>query len=194
MLSNIKRFAAAVTVMAAAFSLFSCSDGLAQFKGALSAPPATAEVVTTLVSEQGTLTGEYTATYTDNGITVDYVRKTLAEINGDTTADGLVITDKGTLTVGLDGTPSQEIGGLVLSVLTRKITLNSRYFTPTINGGVLTFTVDKEHTFTVFGVALEYPVTVSIVTADGVLKAINMEYVTVSGKANLAATFYDTVA
>lgn len=192
-MSFVKRFSVFALFCALLLSAISCSGAypeLSDYGRALSeTAPIRATVTSTLDTELGTLSAEYTATWSD-GIEINYTKDKLSEITPGISKDELITEVSGSATVGRDGTLTGEISTLILNLLLCKINLDGEKLTYTEENGTLTFTVTKENTEAVLGTPLDYDVTGAIVKSEsGGVKSITVTYTAASGEAKAVCEF-----
>ena len=185
----IRRFIGAFVCLLLAVSTLAACGGAAElrpYKAALGdSTPTGAVLKTSLDSDLGELCAEYTAAFSDGAISVEYKRDTVTEFDPDIADSGKITETEGSYAKAADGTVTGEISPLVLSVLTRGITLDEGYISAYAVGeeGTLSFSVSAENTETVFGTPIGYGVNCKITLAEKRITVIELSYTAASGEA-----------
>ena len=191
---RIKLTALALCLVLAILLAVSCGTGseLRPYERALAdSTPARAAVTTSLDSGIGELNAEYNAVFTGASVSVSYVRDTVSEFDPAVSGSGKITETEGSYTKASDGTVTGEISPLVLSVLTRGISLDAELLTEPKIGedGTLSFSVSAENTEAVLGTPIGCGVNVKITISEKQITALELSYTAASGDALLKCEY-----
>lgn len=181
----LKRITALAAVACLLISIVSCGGkhkALAPFSASIEdSQPRVASVHSEIDSQLGLIGADYTASYSNGKITVDYTKNSVSAIGPETDEDDLFPTESGTVTINRDGTVTGKLGALVKSLLTLSIVLDGDAITYEVNGSSLSFTVTADNTERVFGVNIGYPVSATIVLSEDEIASVTLTYTAESG-------------
>ena len=155
--------------------------------------PVSAKITVELNAVLGDLNGEYNVDFNSDGsATVNYSYELFNEFNVDSVELGPKSTYTGVVTVSADGQLSEEIGGVAAAeAVSFDIALDEALFeTVTVESSVLRGTVKADNTYDILGVALDYDVELVILTGNGRVTSIIINYVAESGPIEITATYH----
>ena len=193
-MSVVRRSSVLFLVLAVLLTVLLCSCGetneLLRYDNALAAlPSGDAVVKTSLATELGELTAEYTAHTSDGTVSVTFERDTLSPITDKDSGAQLIVREEGSAEIASDGTVTGSLGTLVVSLLLGRIELDTELFTYTESDGILTLSVKADNTLAVFGTDIGYDVTAVITLTDGRISGITLEYTAAGGAAKAECEF-----
>lgn len=190
------RITALILALILALPLISCGkddenskpDPIKAYKNALSVTPSRAEAESSLTASVGRLEGSYAVTYTEDGVSVSYTRKTFSSIDSGTSADELINIDTDDVVIQ-QGASDGKLGVLITAIITKGILLDgiTDYI---INGDTLTFTVSSSDSERIFGGECEYDVSVNITIKNEKVDTISVSYEAQSGTATAECRYY----
>lgn len=152
--------------------------------------PETADITVTLEAALGALNSEYNVTYNSDGTaSVVYTYEKFNSFDED--SDEYKSAYSGTVTVGADGTLSEEVGGAAsVEALTFDITLDaSKFSTVTVVSGVFTADIKAENTQAVLGVNLGADASLVVSTNASGVVSVAISYTSVAGSVEIIATY-----
>lgn len=155
--------------------------------------PSSAKITVKLNSVLGDLNGEYNVVFNDDGsANVMYSYELFNEFNADSIELGPKSTYTGAVTISANGELSEEIGGVASAeAVSFDIALDDALFeTVSVESSVLKGTIKADNTYDVLGVALDYDAELVILTGNGRVTSIVINYVAESGPIEITATYH----
>lgn len=153
--------------------------------------PKSSVITTSINSEYGKLEGRFSVTYNaDSSSVIAYSYEQFNEVNSDNAGQPMKETVSGTATVNANGTVSGGVGANVASLAKMALNLDVKNMTDEkIEGGVLSATVPKEFTASVFGVDLGADAILVITTSFGKVVSIAVSYTLPVGEAKISCVY-----